>query len=159
MSKKVIKKENGIITSLDLTPELKKAVECGCHLCWKDCSNAYVNKCPKVADIKKKDIGSYDFITDGAQIVEEDGTVDTFIVTGCDLHDVSTKKPLKGAEAKRAKDSLRMAYFETTTVEEAYIIQKELVDRKLLINPKGRVCDDTTIEEVRKREKQKRLGK
>ena len=36
----------------------------------------------------------YTLINARGQIVEEDGTVDTFIVTGCDLHEVSTKKPL-----------------------------------------------------------------
>ncbi len=54
-------------------------------LCWK-CTNSYVTKCPKIADIEKQGIDKYTFITQGFQLIK-DKKIDKFIITKCDNYE------------------------------------------------------------------------
>ena len=153
MSNTILKKENGVVTSLEPTAELLKAIEEGkkCHLCWTTCGKAYANQCPKIADEFKKSIDSYDFITDGIQVIDEKGEVDTFIVEKCNSCEKSKKPIITGRKAKELRDALRTAYFGTATTDEAFVLQDELVKRGLLLEVKGKVKTDEEISKIKKR--------
>lgn len=56
------------------------------HLCWDNCQNAYVSKCPKIADYPMKDINCYPFITNGYQIITDDHQEEKLVVTECSLY-------------------------------------------------------------------------
>ncbi len=51
------------------------------HLCWNCCTK--IVDCPKIMDVRKKNIEKYDFITDGEQIYDSYGRLETFIVKRC----------------------------------------------------------------------------
>lgn len=52
------------------------------HLCW-GCKNGYPSKCPKIFDRENTTIDKFKFIKDGYQIVDENGVVQTFVVSKC----------------------------------------------------------------------------
>ena len=114
------------------------------HLCWQNCKYACPSQCEKVADYVKKEIGQYKFITDGYQVIDKSRSVDTFVVTGCLNYEKEEKRELTEEErirAKRAKESLRIAYFDAETLDEAYIIQNDLEKRGAINNIRGkRLC-------------------
>ena len=114
------------------------------HLCWQSCKNAYALKCPKIGDYIKEEIRKYDFITDGYQIFTKSGNVDTFVVSGCLNYEKEEKRELTNEEknrARRARESLRMAYFDAETLDEAYIIQSDLEQRGAIHSIRGkRLC-------------------
>ena len=62
------------------------------HLCWQNCVNATCDNCPKIRDIKKKNIEKYDFITDGYQIYDKKGELQIFTVTNCKKYIKSKRK-------------------------------------------------------------------
>jgi len=128
------------------------------HLCWEHCVNASVLQCPKIADQVKQKIGEYDFITDGYQIFDANGKVDQFIVTGCDNYVKAEPKVLTSEEKKRlkiAKESLRMAYFDASSLEEAYLIQADLEARGQIHSIRGRRPDEKTIKLIKARRNSK----
>lgn len=85
MNNVVLKKVEGntelIDNSVLLAQEINhlKAV----HKCWENCKYAYANQCEKIFDQYKRTIDEYEFITDGWQIYDAEGMLDTFIITGC----------------------------------------------------------------------------
>ena len=147
----ILKKENGVVKEIEPTKEIIKDIrqigkkeDPRVHLCWENCANALAGKCDKVTEREKKNIGDYDFITDGIQIIDDNGEIDTFIVSKCKNY-VRTENKKKTQEEiqrlKQIRDGLRTSYFDTETVEEAYLLQDELLhstsENKVLINPRG----------------------
>ena len=99
------------------------------HLCWLNCENATVKKCPKIADRSKKRIDRYDFITDGYQIISENG-VDTFVVTKCTNYLEEIPKKLTKEDIirlKKVREDIYMNYFNAASTKEAKSIEKHLV--------------------------------
>lgn len=155
MEKVILKKENGKVEVFSANSEIVKNNTENClHLCWENCANACPNKCQKVADIKKEKIDKYDFITDGLQVLNDKGQVDTFIVTNC--QNFEREKPRfttnqERARLMRLKEAMRMAYFDTETIEEAYIVQAELEARGELKNIRGRKPNEKELNIMRSR--------
>lgn len=111
------------------------------HLCWENCENASVLKCQKIYDKVKKEIGEYNFITDGYQTFDTTGKMDRFIITRCKNYRMVKPKKLTAEDIKRikmAKDGLRMAYFGADSLREAYEIQSELEEKGLIKNIRGK---------------------
>lgn len=80
----IFNKEDGIVNELLLDEkelQLFEKIHEGKHLCW-DCSNGFVNKCQKIADQEKEEIGSYDFIINGYQLIIFN-RLEKFIITKC----------------------------------------------------------------------------
>ena len=94
MASIVFKKQDGVVKVMKLTPALSKKLENKdeIHLCWDNCVNAYTSKCDKVADVFKKTIRHYDFITDGFQVFDEKGKLESFKVTKCKKYEEAKKK-------------------------------------------------------------------
>ncbi len=143
--KLIIKDLNGIKEKLidfkktKIGPNASKKIKetIGDHLCWKDCECAYVSKCPKIADAKKKNISEYDFIKRGYQIYNENGELDDFGVFECDNYkykDPYNKSNLNLKEINYLKASIFTNYFGVETVDEANMIQYELAERGQLLN-------------------------
>ncbi len=125
------------------------------HLCWENCEFAYADKCPKVANKNKKTIDKYPFVTDGMQLLDDENKVDRFIVTGCNKYKKTvpierTREEL--AYLKKVKEGLKMAYFDAGSIEEANVIQYEIVrhnmDRKRKENIAKGLKPDTDIKSV-----------
>ena len=161
----ILKKENGVVKEVEATKEnIKDIRQIGkkddprIHLCWENCANALAGKCEKVTEREKHSISDYDFITDGIQLFDDNGELDTFIVTKCNNY-VKTNQKKKNQEEiqrlKRLREGLRTSYFDTETVEEAYLLQDELLrstsENKVLLNPRG--SKPTHIELARMRNK------
>lgn len=111
------------------------------HLCWENCKNATASQCPKIADSVKQKIEDYQFITDGYQIFDENGAMDSFIVTGCKNYRKEVRKELTPKEKEKirlAKEAIRMLYFDAGSIEEAHVIQAELEEKGQLQNIRGR---------------------
>ena len=129
MKKYIIRKENGIVSVEPYTSGAEKKENHGAHLCWENCSNACVNGCPKVADIKKRSIGNYPFIDKGFQVVkktineygEAENFVDEFIVEECSHYKMD--KPYNADKMKKLRRlksaALRMQYTGAETLSEA----------------------------------------
>ena len=107
------------------------------HLC-SNCDNCYADKCTKVMDITKKPINKYDYISNGAQIFDDNGESAFFYVRECnnykadkERHKPSTKEELDNL--KRMKESIKIAYFDAENIEEADQTQYDLFRRKLLV--------------------------
>ena len=151
----ILIKENGELrietNSPELTKEIEKNIKEDGHLCWENCANACTNKCPKIADMPKKDLNSYDFINSGIQIIDEKGEIEKFIVSDCNKYQkVNPKKQTLKEKNKirQAREELRKAYFDTITIEDAYIKQHELIERGDLINPRGKRPDSYEIRKM-----------
>ena len=164
----ILIKENGKLRiepkTPELTKEITKSIKDDEHLCWENCTNACAKKCSKIADMPKKDLNSYSFINSGIQIIDEKGEIENFIVSDCKKYQKATPKeytPEEKARIRQASRELRKAYFDTITLEEAYIKQYELLERGDLINPRGkRPCSDEIrkIIQDKKRNKVKTRG-
>lgn len=130
MKNVILEKRDGVVEVLDRTPEVEKEMfdkheNNKAHLCWEFCENACANKCKKVADWDMKEIDAYDFVDDGYQIIDDEGKVDKFVVNKCKNY-VYSKKVLTEQdkkEAKRARESLRLAYFDTDSLDSTYAKQ------------------------------------
>ncbi|MBQ6546869.1 MAG: hypothetical protein IJL74_02595 [Bacilli bacterium] len=108
-----------------------KAEERECHLCG-NCHNVQPSKCSKVADIYKKNIADYDFITDGYQSFDEFGDCDVLVVEKCNNYvPMAEQKRSKKAllEVKKLREQLACSYFDAPTPEDAYLLQVELYER------------------------------
>ena len=124
-----------------------------CHLCGR-CHNAEPSKCAKVADVHKKDIADYEFITNGYQVFDDFGKSNIFVVKSCknfvpmaDAH--QTKK--QAAKLRRLRGQIACGYFETCTPDEAYLLQVELFERgHLHINEKY-LPNEKTINAIKQR--------
>lgn len=106
------------------------------HMC-SNCDNCYANKCEKVFDEVKKPIAKYDFITDGVQVYDEKGEMVQFNVFNCNEYkqDRERKNPSTKEEIlrlNRIKESIKIAYFDAETIEEANETQEDLFRRKQL---------------------------
>lgn len=146
------KKDNNIIEVLTLDEEQikdeKANFQSALHMCWENCANACSSKCQKICDKKKQSIENYSFITQGIQIITADGKIEDFIVLGCENYEKQPETEKTVEELKRlkqVKDALRMAYFETTTVEDAYIKQYQLKQRKAITSIRGHRPTETEI--------------
>lgn len=111
------------------------------HLCWENCKNATVGNCRKILEGIEHNIEEYDFITDGYQLCKP-GTekINKFIVSNCLNYEEEKRKPLTFAqkeEIKKIKDSIKTTYFNTETIEEAHLIQDELINSKRIRNIRG----------------------
>ena len=162
MGNTILKKENGVVSTLEATPELEELICSGCHLCWdKNCANARANLCSKVFDEHKKHIKLYDYITDGAQILDEEGNVQNFIVSKCNNYKLSryeeTTQIKNTREIKTLRDNLKKAYFGAETIDEADILQYELAQKGQIINA-SELPSEEEVEAMRAREKYRKKG-
>lgn len=160
MNNVILKKEKGIVTINEINPEKIKKIKEGYHLCWDSCANAYTNKCPKIRDVRKKTIDAYDFITDGSQIIDSEGEVETFIVSECNRYEktqIIKKTQEELDRLQKIKEGLRMAYFDTLTVEDAYIVQYELEKRNLLTDIRGKRPRSYNYYKMKAKKNNKRL--
>ncbi len=82
MEEMILKKENGQVTIINPTNEELKKIKESCHMC-SECTNARANRCSKIADIYKKCISAYDYISDGYQIYDENDDTAALIVSKC----------------------------------------------------------------------------
>lgn len=146
----ILKKENGKVVTLRLTPELLKIVNNKeeLHLCGENCKNADIFNCPKVADINKKTIDKYDNVTDGSQVFDSKGEMVSFKVTGCYLYEQGKDKQLTRKEKQRQKqltESLKNYHFETSDVNEAHIKQFiQMIDGQI-VHAEDKVLPDNVI--------------
>ena len=157
----ILIKESGELKIENTTPELIEQLdkENG-HLCWENCENACADKCRKVEDLPKKYINEYDFIKAGFQIIDDKGRIDRFIVNECDNYKKVQPKRLtteEKARIRRAREELRKAYFDATTLEEAYITQHELLERGDIANPRGKTPSKREIWKMQKDLNRKKL--
>ena len=131
---KVRIKNNGVVSISDkLVSDLKKeGVIYGNHLCNSKmciCKNATALNCPKIAEFNKKNIGKFDFITDGYQVLSDNKDEECFIVTGCknyvEQKDFQTK--ISAERYRRIVDgriNLLLGYYGVDTIEEIEAIQE-----------------------------------
>lgn len=128
MENYILEKKDGIVTKKGYCKEKSSKDSKEKHLCSMACKNAYANKCEKVFDIRKRKIGKYGFITDGYQVLNEDGDVEKFIVYSCDNYvKLATKSKNSQAEINakiRKREELRMAYYGANSIEASYNIAK-----------------------------------
>lgn len=139
----VLKKKDGKVEVMNLTPSISKKLNNGeVHLCWGSCHETFCkhacsSECSKVADKRKRTLEQYPFITDGFQIMDEDGRVEQFVVTGCSKYEPAGEKELTREEKQRinsAKRGLKTLYFEAADVDEASIKQYMEVVRGTITN-------------------------
>ena len=142
---KIIKNTKGAVASLKLPNR---------HMCWEYCENASANKCEKIKDLPKKYINEYPFISDGYQVIDNNGNVASFTVSSCNNYQ-KVKEREKTAEEKarirKIKEGLRIAYFETLTLDEAYLKQAELYARGEIKNIRGKKPNDKEIALIKRR--------
>lgn len=155
--KNIILKENGqIIDVLPYTEEVDRALanKHKIHLCWDSCVNACAGKCTKIANMPKKAIGKYEFITDGYQVVKEYGAFDKFIVSGCKNY-VRDKRAdfnfKQRADNRKKRENLKMAYFDTETIEEAHILQAYLINKELLKDARGKKISSDQLSKMKRK--------
>lgn len=156
---KIIKKENGQVSNVEPTRELVREIRGTYHMCW-DCANARSDKCSKVLDREKADLGLYEYITDGYQIYDKNNEIDTFIVAHCNNFVKDEKRKytsVEKAKLKKLKEDLMTHYFDTETADEAYLIQDKQLrstnENTLLYNARGRRPSAREMFEIRKRSK------
>ena len=115
MGKTIYSKENGVVSIVHEKGGVNPCAEC---------ANGYASKCPKVFDETKKNIGDYDFITDGEQVYNEKGELESFVVTKCThfVKEEPKKKPTTQEEIlriNRARESIFLYYFNGADLDEA----------------------------------------
>ena len=156
MKNVILKKENGKVIEIEPTPELLKELKSKqvIHKCGENCKNAYPSKCKKIADQIKEYIDGYDFIQSGTQIIDNEGVVDTFLVHECQNYEKAKNIKHTAEELekyRRAREAIRLIYFDAATKEEAYIIHDDLINRGQLIHAQGKRPPDSEITEIRKK--------
>lgn len=136
MGKKIIVKKDGVSELRDMTNKELKTIGVptnrkGMNKCWM-CANGTPAKCSKIkANFGDLDIREIDYVTDAFQIINDDG-LDDIIITGCNHYKKVEERKIDSAEKKRVKkikNALKMAYFDTSSKEEADIKQDELIRR------------------------------
>lgn len=160
MKNVILKKENGKVIEIEPTKELLEELKRKeiIHKCGENCKNAYTSKCEKIADYIKKNISEYDFIQSGTQVIDNEGDVEKFLVHDCKNYEEAPNKIHTAEELKRfreARERIRLAYFNTATVEEAYIIQDDLIKRRQLFHAQGKRPTEPQIIEMRKKAKRR----
>ena len=141
MKNKIFLKENGETKEfrIDYTPfNNEKDLKLN-HLCPK-CDNCYAAKCSKVLDDVKMPIDSYDFISDGIQVYDNNDEMKTFYVTKCDnyVKDHVRNKATTREEIERLnklKESIKILFFNAENIEEADQIQYDLLMRRQIRFP------------------------
>lgn len=135
--KKMFIKENGEIRVISIDSdndnEIKKGIVSPCF----NCEKAYATKCPKVADGLEKSILKYDFITDGCQVNDEKGHLESMVVLKCNNYEqdrkrekATTKEQIEAL--KRLKESIKILYFGGIDIDEADRIQDHQVKRHII---------------------------
>ena len=110
MEEMILKKENGQTTIINPTKEELKKIKGSCHMCSQSCINACANKCSKIADIKKKSINDYDYITDGYQIYDENDDTEALIVSKCSNYEKEIRSKKTAEQIKRLKELKESLY-------------------------------------------------
>lgn len=124
------------------------------HLCWEGCKNAHPLQCKKITDRIKSRISEYEFITDGYQEIDKAGNIDKFIVSGCKNYEKESEKILtieQKERAKKAKEALMLHYFDAETIEEAWVIQHDLLVRGELTSGRGKTIPLERIKEFKQK--------
>ena len=109
------------------------------HLCWENCKNASPDRCEKVSDYVKRNINDYDFIIDGYQILDNNGDVDTFVVSACSNYEEQKPKKLSNSDGLRIrelKENIFMEYFDAETLEEARNIRNHMIKTNQIVKVK-----------------------
>ena len=110
MANEIITKENGEIklssNVLDFMRHSNKETRC-----W-DCANGYPNNCPKIADLEKKPIDQYEFITKGYQVIK-DGELAKFAVFECKNFHKATDNVMSTSERKKLMDGIVAEFYNT----------------------------------------------
>ncbi len=119
--KTIIKKENGVVVPEEATEEKLQEIRKSDTLCF-DCSN--LENCKKVADQEKKSIDKYDFISDGSQVIDEEGNIENFVITNC--RDFVKEEKKTGINRSKIVTDFVTGYFNVDTLGEA---EKELSKR------------------------------
>lgn len=159
MKNAIYVKNNGVVSEIHSASVVENKIQNkDCHLC-SECSNGYPSMCSKVADIHKKEISDYEFITDGFQAFDNNGDSKFFIVERCNNYvsgkDMHNNKKGQLSKLKKLKHQLAAYYFDTETFEEAYLLQAELVERGHLKLNKKDLPDSRTLDNMRQRVKKK----
>ena len=160
MKNVILKKENGKVIEIEPTPELLKELKSKqvIHKCGENCKNAYPSKCKKIADQIKEYIDGYDFIQSGTQVIDNEGVVDTFLVHECQNYEEVKNKRHTAEELekyRRAREAIRLIYFDAATKEESYIIHDDLIKRGQLFHAQGKRPTDSQITEMRNKAKRR----
>ena len=134
MEKTIFKKENGQVRIIATSPEVEKDLVEIKNPCF-ECKKGYTNKCLKMADEIKRPIGEYEFITDGYQVLDENGVSDSLVISKCanfEIEPVRRRATTKAeiAELKRAKESLLIYYYGGADVKEALQTQSDIERRE-----------------------------
>jgi len=140
MKNVILRKENGEVIEIALNDEAIKMVkgQCPRTSCF-ECVNARANRCEKVADDEgKKNIGEYNFITDGYQSYDANGNIKSFVVSKCNnfMKEEPRKNSTTREEIERLnylRTSIKILYFDAETIEEANQIQEDLMRRGQLL--------------------------
>lgn len=126
---KIYEKSSGNIIETDYSSLRKNTLDRShSHLCF-DCENCSPAKCLKVFDVKKRNISNYDFISDGYQIIDKNGEIDSFVVSNCNNFKLEKRQELtieKKVELKQKRREFVMAYFGASDMDEALEIREEL---------------------------------
>ena len=138
---KLCKVNANLFGNKDFTKKLHNALE---HVC-TNCDNCYADSCVKVADSIKASIVDYEFISDGVQVFDINGDTRYLYVTGCNnfKEDEKRHKPTTQEEIaalNRIKESIKIAYFDAETIEEADQTQLDLLRRKQIMFTQEYVC-------------------
>lgn len=128
--------ENVLLHSIDIVYDATRK-----HLCWENCKNCSPKICPKINDEVKQKIDKYDFITDGYQILNKDGKIDTFVVTNCKNYIYKKERVLTPEEKRNAikiKEGLEIMFFDATNLKEARKTEEEWIKNKQLFKNRGK---------------------
>lgn len=135
MEKTVYMKNNGEVNEVNVTEQELKEMKFGCFSPCSTCDNGYASKCPKMADRQFKPIEMYDFISDGFEVLDDDGLIDELYITKCNNY--VKDRPRKVArtkeeidELRRLKESIKMLYFDAMDIDEANQTEMDLINRK-----------------------------
>ena len=136
MEKTILRKENGEVRIIESTPEVEKNLIEIKNPCF-GCRNGYVTKCPKMADEIKKPIGEYEYITDGYQVLDENGNTESLVIAKCSNFENDVVKPKAKTKEeieklKRKKESLLILYYGGENVQEALQTQADIERRERL---------------------------
>lgn len=124
--KTIIKKENDKVKIEKATEEEILKIREASTLCF-DCEN--LSNCEKVDDKIKKTIDKYDFISDGAQVIDKDGNMESFLVSNCKDFVREAYKDNSGPKVIEKRRNLKMNFFGVETIEEANRLAEELAKK------------------------------
>ena len=149
MKNSILKKENGVVEAIMADASVIESKEFGQelrdtvpHLCF-NCENCSPLTCKKIKDEVKSTIDGYDFIGNGLQVYDHRGDLLYFYVSTCDnfIKDQERKKKTNKEEIKalnRIKESIKIAYFDATDIDDADNKHLYQLERGLLTFDKPR---------------------